>query len=75
MLILDKRKAVEHMVALTAQHPDPAADESPGALHGRRRQNIATFERRTKATVGAGARRAGGARPTATQPAGGVSMA
>ena len=75
MLILDKRKAVEHMVALTAQQPATEEDGPTQAVHGRRRQTIATFERRAQAAASTTARRADGARPAATRPAGGVSVA
>ncbi len=52
MLILDKRKAVEHMVALTAQQPATEEDGPTQAVHGRRRQTIATFERRAQVGMG-----------------------
>jgi hypothetical protein len=72
MLILDKQRAVEHMVALTA-HPIQTEAETPGTVRGRRRQQIATFERRASAAPAAA-----GPRPApraATARAGGVSMA
>lgn len=46
MLILDKHRAIERMMALTAEYeagPDEPADD---AAHVRRRQRVATFERR-----------------------------
>ncbi len=53
MLILDKQKAVEHMVALTAGAPDVAPEARParqlaraGGRRSRSRQRVATFERR-----------------------------
>ncbi len=75
MLILDKRKAVEHMVALTAQQPATEEDGPTQAVHGRRRQTIATFERRAQVAAGATARRRADAPHAAARPAGGVSMA
>ena len=46
MLILDKQKAIDRMVALTGQH-EPEVDAADGdAGHARRRQRVATFERR-----------------------------
>ena len=46
MLILDKRKAIERMVALTAEHEAGSDMPADDASHGRRRQRVATFERR-----------------------------
>ena len=48
MLILDKQKAVEHMVALTAGAADAEPEPQPSRQRraGRVRQRIATFERR-----------------------------
>lgn len=52
MLILDKQKAVEHMVALTAgaadaePEPLPSRQRRAGRGGARARQRIATFERR-----------------------------
>ncbi len=75
MLILDKRLAVEHMVALTAQHPAEDRLELPDELHGRRRQKIATFERRAAAASPAAAARTSAATRGAATRAGGISMA
>jgi hypothetical protein len=49
MLILDKRKAVDHIVALAAQLADTAAVEAPVRDRPVRRfeQKVATFERRS----------------------------
>ncbi|MHB8514351.1 MAG: hypothetical protein ACYDCT_03050 [Dehalococcoidia bacterium] len=76
MLILDKRRAVEHMVALTAQHAEPEPEEPQAARRGRHRRKIATFERRAGAAASStGAQRPAAARGAAARPAGGVSMA
>lgn len=73
MLILDKHRAVEHMVALTA-HPIQPEAETPGVVRGRRRQKIASFERRASAAPAAAAPRPATPR-AASARAGGVSMA
>ena len=73
MLILDKHRAVEHMVALTA-HPIQPEAPAPGAVRGRRRQEIASFERRASAAPAAAATRPSMPR-AASRPAGGISVA
>ena len=49
MLILDKQKAIERMVALTAEHDAGDVEPADGTPHARRRQRVATFERRAAA--------------------------
>lgn len=44
MLILDKQKAVEHLVALTTVSPEVAPQRPPARARGRARQKVATFE-------------------------------
>lgn len=44
MLILDKQKAVEHLVALTTVSPEVAPQRPPARARGRVRQKVATFE-------------------------------
>ncbi len=56
MLILDKQKAVERMVALSSGEDAAGADQAddePAAVHARARtyQRIATYERRAAATL------------------------
>ena len=46
MLILDKQKAVERVVALTAGEPQVEAEEAVVHAHARTYQRIATYERR-----------------------------
>lgn len=73
MLILDKHKAVERMLALAAA--DPALNPEAGLdlLHGRARQRVAVFERRApvESTPERRAERRGGM----LQPAGGAPSA
>ena len=70
MLILDKQKAVEHMLALA--HADPALNPEAGLdlLHGRTRQRIAVYERR--ASVEATAERRTERAAGVLRPAGGA---
>jgi len=77
MLILDKRKAVERMVALTASFEDASHDAGEGRPEPRRRtyQRVATYERRRAAEQAPAARRvAARARARAGQ-VGGMSTA
>lgn len=46
MLILDKHRAIERMMALTAEHETGTDGPADDAAHVRRRQRVATFERR-----------------------------
>ena len=46
MLILDKHRAIERMMALTAEHEAGTGEPADDAAHVRRRQRVATFERR-----------------------------
>jgi hypothetical protein len=46
MLILDKQKAVERVVALIAGESEAASEGIPPQTHARTYQRIATFERR-----------------------------
>jgi len=59
MLILDKRKAVDHIVALAAHLADaPTAPAASAAMHaGRFQQKVATFERRSAPREAASAKR------------------
>jgi hypothetical protein len=53
MLILDKQKAVERVMALTSGEMEPAPGDGPreaSAARVRTYQRIATFERRARAT-------------------------
>jgi hypothetical protein len=47
MLILDKQKAVERIVALTQSRPVVEAEDPPAATRPRAYQRVAVFERRT----------------------------
>jgi anti-sigma-K factor RskA len=49
MLILDKQKAVERMLALAAADPAMDPDEEFARLVRRSRQRVAVYERRTSA--------------------------
>jgi hypothetical protein len=51
MLILDKQKAVERVVALTAGESEVASDPPAVAPHARTYQRIATYERRAHPAV------------------------
>ena len=52
MLILDKRKAVEHIVSLAAHlQADPAGAEPPDAFMTRGRQRVAVYRRYAAAPV------------------------
>lgn len=52
MLILDKRRAIERIVALTAGAPAPVAeDEQPALPRARVKRHIATRERRVERAV------------------------
>ena len=69
MLILDKQKAVERIVALTDAHaPDAALAEAlPAGARARRR--VATFERRKSPEVATTRRRRAVQTPTAPETA------
>jgi hypothetical protein len=73
MLILDKQKAVQHMVALTEGQEEEDGEEAQVAVAGRRRQRVATFERRATAATPDAPHPA--RRKPAAQRAGGVSIA
>jgi hypothetical protein len=45
MLILDKRKAIEQIVALTAHETEAEAEAALGSTHARARQRVAVYER------------------------------
>jgi hypothetical protein len=77
MLILDKQKAVEHMVALMAHSAGAAApEERPAHSRARRRQKVAQFERLGSAIEDAPAPRRSRARTRASlHPAGGGTPA
>ncbi len=47
MLILDKQKAVEHVMALTLRTPAVAPEAQPARLHARTYHRVATYERRS----------------------------
>jgi hypothetical protein len=49
MLILDKHKAVEQMVALTAKAEAVSSEEGPAAAGVRTHRKVATYERRRAA--------------------------
>ena len=49
MLILDKQKAVEHMVALAARGPALNPEAAPAASRGRAYTKVATYERHVAA--------------------------
>jgi hypothetical protein len=51
MLILDKQKAVERMVALTTGSTAAEPEQPPVRARGRAHQRVATYERRPAATV------------------------
>ena len=51
MLILDKQKAVERMVALTTGSTEAEPEQPPVRARGRGYQRVATYERRPAATV------------------------
>ena len=55
MLILDKQKAVEQMVALTAKAEAVGAEEGPAAARVRTHRKVATYERRRAAMNSAAA--------------------
>jgi len=46
MLILDKQKAVERVMALTLRTPVVAPEAQPTRLHARTYHRVATYERR-----------------------------
>ena len=73
MLILDKQKAVQHMVALTAGEEEAEGEEAHLAATGRHRQRIATFERRAATATRDAPHPA--RRSSAARSAGGASMA
>ncbi|MEX2225521.1 MAG: hypothetical protein WEB52_03615 [Dehalococcoidia bacterium] len=54
MLILDKQKAVEHIVALTSADPVAVArpEERPGRIRARSYHRVARYERKTAAADG-----------------------
>lgn len=45
MLILDKRKAIEQIVALTAHETEAEAEAALAPAHARARQRVAVYER------------------------------
>ncbi|HZP56966.1 MAG TPA: hypothetical protein VFC53_05365 [Dehalococcoidia bacterium] len=68
MLILDKQKAVEHIVALAALSQPAGAAEDVALPGARRRRRVATFERTVSGVAEARAARpaaAGGRAPRA----------
>ncbi len=75
MLILDKQKAVEHMVALMATGAISAIPEELTAhSRGRTHQKVARYERRPAAAEDAPARRRSATRTRASMhPANGIA--
>lgn len=57
MLILDKQKAVEHMVALAAGGPVAEPEPRPAQMRARTYQRVARYERRAVVTDAAPAMR------------------
>jgi hypothetical protein len=74
MLILDKAKAVEQMVALTAKAEAVGTEEGPPVAGARTRRTVATYERRRAAMSSAAAPPLAPARRR-TRHAGGTSPA
>jgi hypothetical protein len=79
MLILDKQKAVERIVALTADEAAPPQDEEPAVrkTHARTYHRVATYERRQEpraAEDGPAARRPAERRKRRLRPATGGAL-
>ncbi|HLB24121.1 MAG TPA: hypothetical protein VJP07_08505 [Dehalococcoidia bacterium] len=70
MLILDKHRAVERMLALAEGHPAANPEDGRDPLHGRAYRRVAVFERRASfdATLSRRAERGAGL----LRPAGGA---
>ena len=75
MLILDKQRAVERVVALIAGEPQFEAEETVVHAHARTYQRIATYERRPYVAPGPMTRRIVERRRRRMRLVGGVSPA